>query len=77
MANPPKVFGAALLFGFLQALGLRLQSVGVPSDLTAAVPYLATVLMLVYITVSGAARKRNRAKKELEREQALQAIPTE
>lgn len=67
MANPPKVFGAALLFGFLQALGMRLQSVGVPSDLTAAVPYLATVLMLVYITVSAARRKRNRAKKAVER----------
>ena len=67
MANPPKVFGAALLFGFLQALGLRLQSVGVPSDLTAAVPYLATVLMLVYITVTATARKGNRAKKAVER----------
>lgn len=70
MANPPKVFGAALLFGFLQALGIRLQSVGVPSDLTAAVPYLATVLMLVYITVSATARKRSRAKKAVERLEA-------
>jgi len=70
MANPPKVFGAAMLFGFLQALGLRLQSVGVPSDLTAAVPYLTTVLMLVYITVSANAKKRNRAKKELKAEEA-------
>ena len=73
MANPPKVFGAALLFGFLQALGLRLQSVGVPSDLTAAVPYLTTVLMLVYITVSANTRKRNRAKKELQAEEAEHA----
>lgn len=73
MANPPKVFGAAMLFGFLQALGLRLQSVGVPSDLTAAVPYLTTVLMLVYITVSANRRKRNRAKKELKAEEAEQA----
>ena len=70
MANPPKVFGAALLFGFLQALGLRLQSVGVPSDLTAAVPYLATVLMLVYITVRATAKKRNRAKKAVEKLEA-------
>ena len=70
MANPPKVFGAALLFGFLQALGLRLQSVGVQSDLTAAVPYLTTVLMLVYITVSATTKKRNRAKKELKAEEA-------
>jgi len=69
MANPPKVFGAAMLFGFLQALGLRLQSVGVPSDLTAAVPYLTTVLMLVYITVSANTKKRNRAKKEMKAEE--------
>lgn len=73
MANPPKVFGAAMLFGFLQALGLRLQSVGVPSDLTAAVPYLTTVLMLVYITVSANTKKRNRAKRELRAEEAEQA----
>ena len=64
MANPPKVFGAALLFGFLQALGLRLQSVGVPSDLTAGVPYLVTVLMLVYIVATSEGRKKRRAKKE-------------
>ena len=63
MANPPKVFGAALLFGFLQALGLRLQSVGVPSDLTAAVPYLVTVLMLVYIVVTAESKRKRRARK--------------
>lgn len=62
MANPPKVFGAAMLFGFLQALGMRLQQVGVPSDLTSAVPYIATVLMLVYITVAAANKKRRRSR---------------
>ena len=77
MANPPKVFGAAILFGFLQALGLRLQSVGVPSDLTAAVPYLATVLMLVYITVTGISRKKKRAKKEAMQEDLSDAVPVD
>ena len=67
MANPPKVFLAALLFGFLQALGLRLQSVGVPADITSTIPYLATVLMLVYIVVSTDKKKKNKAKKELEK----------
>ena len=66
MANPPKVFLAALLFGFLQALGLRLQSVGVPADLTSIIPYAATVLMLVYIVVSGERKRKNRVKKEME-----------
>lgn len=65
MANPPRVFLAALLFGFLDALGLRLQSVGVPSDLTATVPYIATVLMLIYVVVSSDSRKRKRAEKQL------------
>lgn len=66
MANPPKVFLAALLFGFLDALGLRLQPLGVPSDLTAMTPYLVTVLMLIYIVTSGTAKKRKRAKKAVE-----------
>lgn len=63
MANPPKVFLATLLFGFLDALGLRLQNVGVPADLTSAIPYLATVLMLVYIAVS--VDKKKEKKKQL------------
>ena len=49
-ANPPKVFLAALLFGFIDGLGLRLQSAGIPSTLTAMSPYLATVLMLVLLS---------------------------
>lgn len=63
MANPPKVFLAALLFGFLDAVGLRLQSVGVPANLTAMTPYVVTILMLVYITAAGTAKKRRRAGK--------------
>ncbi|MCL2496739.1 MAG: ABC transporter permease [Clostridiales bacterium] len=47
-ANPPKVFLAALLFGFFEALGLRLQRY-IPSDLTKMAPYLATVLMMVAV----------------------------
>ncbi len=67
MANPPKVFLAALLFGFLQAMGLRLQSVGVPADLTSIIPYVATVLMLVYIVVSGEKKRRRRVKRQINR----------
>ena len=60
MANPPRVFLAALLFGFLDALGLRLQSVGLPSGLTAITPYLVTVIMMVYVVQS---EKRKRLKR--------------
>lgn len=66
MANPPRVFGAAILFGFLNALGLRLQSIGVPSDLTAMTPYVVTILMLIYIVTSGSAKKRRKARKSVE-----------
>ncbi len=65
MANPPKVFFAAILFGFCEALGLRLQNVGVPSNLAGIVPYLATILMLIYITVSTKNKKKLKAKKQL------------
>jgi len=67
-ANPPKVFLAALLFGFCEALGLRLQNVGVPSSLAATIPYFATILMLVYITISNKNKKKKLAKKELDKE---------
>ncbi len=62
MANPPKVFVAALLFGFFQALGLRLQNVGIPSDLTQIIPYFATILMLIYIAATKMTKKRGRRK---------------
>lgn len=69
-ANPPKVFLAALLFGFMEALGLRLQNVGVPSQLASTIPYIATVLMLVYITVSAKRKKTNRIKGKLKKKNA-------
>lgn len=50
-ANPPRVFLAALLFGLIDALGLRLQSVGANSNLTAMAPYVVTVLMMVIVVV--------------------------
>ena len=56
-SNPPRVFLAALLFGFIDALGLRLQYVGVSSNLTAMSPYLVTVIMLVLLSL----RRRQRA----------------
>jgi simple sugar transport system permease protein len=46
--QPSKVFYGALLFGFLQALQLRLQAEGVPLPYEAllALPYVITVLVL-------------------------------
>ncbi|HIS01234.1 MAG TPA: ABC transporter permease [Candidatus Excrementavichristensenella intestinipullorum] len=48
-SNPPKIFLAALLFGFIDALGLRLQSVGISSNLTSMAPYVVTVVMMVWV----------------------------
>ena len=50
-SNPPKVFLAALLFGFIDALGMRLQSAGISSALTSIFPYLGTVLMMVLLAL--------------------------
>ena len=57
--NPPKVFLAALLFGFIEALGLRMQKY-MPSDLTAMAPYVVTVAMMVAVVLMER-RKRRRA----------------
>ena len=58
--NPPRVFLAALLFGFIDALGLRLQKY-IPSDLTSMAPYVVTVVMMVVVVLI---RKRRQRQKE-------------
>lgn len=57
-SNPPKVFMAALLFGFIDALGMRLQSVGVSSNLTAMAPYVVTVVMMVVVVLRSQSKKK-------------------
>ena len=59
-SNPPLVFMAALLFGFIDAAGVRLQSYGINSFLTALSPYAATVAMMVIVVLrkQWLARKR-------------------
>ena len=57
-SNPPKVFLAALLFGFIDALGMRAQSFNVSSNLTSLAPYLVTVIMMVWVVVRGERKKR-------------------
>ena len=49
-ANPIKTFLAALLFGFFDALGIRLQTIGIPSQFTQMIPYIATIFALVIVT---------------------------
>lgn len=49
-AHPIGVLGAALLFGFADAIGFRLQSFGLPQQLTDAGPYVVTLLVLVVMS---------------------------
>ena len=57
-ANPAKAYLAALMFGFFEAIGLRLQGY-VSADLTNTIPYIITIVMMVYVVV----RKQQRKKK--------------
>lgn len=56
-ANPGKAYLAALMFGFFDALGFRLQEYNINSNLTAMIPYVITVAMMVYVVVRGQRRK--------------------
>ena len=60
-ANPPKAYLAALMFGFFDAIGLRLQEY-LSADLTNLIPYVITVVMMVYVVVRAQQRKKHRAR---------------
>lgn len=59
--NPPRVFLAALLFGFIDALGMNMQKY-LPSDLTAMAPYLVTVVMMAAVVLWDKHKKNRKAK---------------
>ncbi|MCC5910201.1 MAG: ABC transporter permease [Clostridiaceae bacterium] len=63
-SNPIKTFAAALLFGFFDALGIRLQVVGIPSQFTQMIPYLMTVVILFIV-----AKKHMMQKKKVQKEE--------
>ena len=61
MSNPPRVFLAALLFGFIDALGMRVQSFNISSYITSMMPYIVTVVMMVWVVWRGNRRKKRLA----------------
>ena len=65
-ANPGKAYLAALMFGFFDALGYRLQEYNISSNLTSMIPYVITVVMMVYVVVRQQ-KKRNARRREAER----------
>ena len=62
-ANPAKAYLAALMFGFFEAVGLRLQG-QVSSDLTNIIPYVITIIMMVYVVVRKQMKRRSAGKLE-------------
>lgn len=57
-AHPIKTLIAAFMFGFFDALGIRLQVVGIPSQFTQMIPYLGTIVVLFVVAKSQLARKK-------------------
>ncbi len=58
-ANPVLVTLAALFFGLTDTVGMRLQGAGiVDATLTAAFPYVGTILMMIFLAIRHEARKR-------------------
>lgn len=60
-ANPSKAYIAALMFGFFDAIGLRLQDY-ISSDLTGIIPYAITVIMMIYVVVRSQKKQRIKLK---------------
>lgn len=56
-ANPARAYLAALMFGFFDALGYRLQEYHISANLTSMIPYLITVAMMVYVVVRSNRKK--------------------
>ncbi len=63
-ANPAKAYLAALMFGFFGALGTCLQA-HISPDLTAAIPYVITIVMMVFVVL----RSRRKGRAQLRKEQ--------
>ncbi len=59
-SNPMFVFLAALLFGFIDAAGMRMQGLVDPT-LTATFPYVGTILMMVFLALRQQAKKKAKA----------------
>lgn len=61
-ANPVKAYLAALMFGFFDALGYRLQEYNISANLTSMIPYVITVAMMVYVVVRSGKKRAVKAR---------------
>jgi simple sugar transport system permease protein len=57
--DPLRVLAGAYLFGVFDVLAFRAQIIGVdvPSTILGMIPYVATILVLIVVTVLGGARR--------------------
>ena len=53
---------AALVFGFAQALGIKVSATGVDSNLVAPIPYIVTIISLVIFALNQRRKERKRYK---------------
>lgn len=52
-SNPLGVAGASLLFGFMESLSIRLQGFAMPTHFTMMVPYVVTILAMLFFKDKG------------------------
>ncbi|MDQ6418543.1 ABC transporter permease [Paenibacillus sp. LHD-117] len=52
-SNPLGVAGASLLFGFMESLSIRLQGFALPTHFTMMVPYVVTILAMLFFKDKG------------------------
>ena len=62
LGNPVKVFAICIIFGITEGLGLTLQQVNIPNQITDMLPYLA-VLAALYINSRQSKKKELKTKK--------------
>ncbi|HIW34257.1 MAG TPA: ABC transporter permease [Candidatus Paenibacillus intestinavium] len=52
-SNPIGVAGASILFGFMEALSYRLQTFSIPSNLSAMLPFVVTIIAMIFFKNNG------------------------
>ena len=52
-SNPIGVAGASVLFGFMEALSYRLQNFSIPSNLSAMLPFVVTIIAMIFFKNNG------------------------
>lgn len=62
--KPLRSLVACLIFGFADALAMRLQQFGMPSQIVLMLPYVSTLIVLIASAISRESKKTNIAKRK-------------